>query len=247
MKISKAIYRYISQAGYNNGHYRRLYDIAVRGTKEIGLDVTSSPKTIRLDVLPNKTCQLPPDLLNVLNVGVVNNVGQIASIMRDDTVTAFRKLNTEASRFNEDDFATAPVDNTRLRDFAYLNSINGSSDYKAFGAYSKTTFIGTYTIDEDTMILNPEFPYDYIIVEYMATIDEDDVEIPEIAEEALISYIAWKDSQYMPTGRKMNLSEKSIRRTEFYNQKRLLKSRIHPFLPSEARDVSFDNEKLIVK
>ena len=73
------------------------------------------------------------------------------------------------------------------------------------------------------------------------------LDFEQISEEALISYIAWKDSQYMPTGRKMNLSEKTIRRTEFYNQKRLLKSRIHPFLPSEARDVSFDNEKLIVK
>lgn len=247
MKISKIIYRYISQAGYNNGHYRRLYDIGVRGAKEIGLDVTSSPKTIRLNVLPNKTCQLPVDILNVLNVGVINNVGQIASIMRDDTVTAFRKYNTETSRFNDEDFATAPVDNTRLRDFAYLNSINGSSDYKAFGAYTKTTFIGTYTIDEDTMILNPEFPYDYIIVEYMASIDEDEVDVPEIAEEAVIAYIAWKDAQYMPTGRKMNLSEKSLRRSEFYNQKRLLKSRVHPFLPNHARDVSFENEKLIVK
>ena len=247
MKISKIIYRYISQAGYNNGHYRRLYDIAVRGVKEIGLDVTSSPKTIRLNVLPNKTCQLPSDILNILNVGVINNVGQIASIKRDDTVTSFRMDNTASSRFSENDFATAAIDNTRLRDFAYLNSINGSSDYKAFGAYTKTTFIGTYSINEDTMILNPEFPYEYIIMEYMATIDEDDVDVPEISEEAVIAYIAWKDAQYMPTGRKMNLSEKSIRRTEFYNQKRLLKSRIHPFLPNEARDVSFDNEKLIVK
>lgn len=247
MKISKVIYRYISQAGYTNSQYRRLYDIGVRGAKEIGLDITATPKTERLKVLPNKTCQLPSDMMNILNVGVINNVGQIATLVMDNTVTSFRALETDNSRFSEDDFATAPVDNTRLRDFAYLNSINGSSDYKAFGAYSKQTFLGTYTISDGILILNPEFPYDYVIIEYMGTIDEDDVDVEDIAEEALIAYIAWKDSQYMPTGRKMNLSEKQLRRQEFYNQKKLLKSRVNPFLPSEARNVSFESEKLIVK
>ena len=248
MEISKVVYRYISQAGYNNGHYRRLYDIAVRGTKEIELDVTASPKTVRLTILPNKTVPMPSDLLNVLNVGIVNNVGQIASIVRDDTVTGFRKYATSESRTGEDlGFSTAPVDNTRLRDFALINSIDGGGSFKAFGAYQKTTFIGTYKIEDDVMILNPEFPYDYIIMEYMGTIDETDASIPDIAEEALISYVAWKDSQYMPTGRKMNLTEKNMRRSEFYNQKKLLKSRVHPFLPSEARQVTFDSEKLIVK
>jgi hypothetical protein len=79
------------------------------------------------------------------------------------------------------------------------------------------------------------------------SVDETDVDVEAIAEETIIAYLAWKDAQYMPTGRKMNLSEKAMRKTEFYNQKRLLKARVMKVLPSDARSVTFDSEKLIVK
>jgi hypothetical protein len=244
MKLSKVIYKYISQAGYSNDQYRRLYDIAISGTQEIDLDVTGFPKIERVSVLPNKTAKMPSDCLNVLNIGIENGLNQFAILKRDYTLTGYRK---DSDTRLDMDVSKAAVDTTRIRDFAYINSMNGSSDYKAFGAYQKTTFIGTYKIEDNTIILNAEFGFDYLLIEYMASIDETDAEVLDLAVPTIISYIAWKDAQYMPTGRKMNLSEKQLRRTEFYNQKRLLKSRVNPFLPAQARDVTFDSEKLIVK
>jgi hypothetical protein len=244
MKLSKIIYEYINQAGHTNAHYRRLYSIGVRGVKEAELDVLGDAKVTRVAVLPNKTAKLPDDCLNVLNIGVENGLGQLAVLKKDPTMTGYRK---ESDLRLQQDFGKVAVDTTRIRDFAYINAMEGSASYKAFGAYDKTSFVGSYKIEDGFIILNPEFGYDYLLVEGIMSIDETDVDVEEIAEETIIAYLAWKDAQYMPTGRKMNLSEKAMRKSEFYNQKRLLKARVMKVLPSDARSVTFDSEKLIVK
>jgi hypothetical protein len=244
MKLSKIIYEYINQSGYTNAHYRRLYSIGVRGVKEAELDVLGDAKVTRVSVLPNKTAKLPDDCLNVLNIGVENGLGQLAVLKKDPTMTGYRK---ESDLRLEQDFGKVAVDTTRIRDFAYINAMEGSASYKAFGAYDKTSFVGSYKIEDGFIILNPEFGYDYLLVEGIMSVDETDVDVEAIAEETIIAYLAWKDAQYMPTGRKMNLSEKAMRKTEFYNQKRLLKARVMKVLPSDARSVTFDSEKLIVK
>jgi len=244
MKLYKIIYEYINQAGHTNAHYRRLYSIGVRGVKEAELDVLGDAKVTRVSVLPNKTAKLPDDCLNVLNIGVENGLGQLAVLKKDPTMTGYRK---ESDLRLEQDFGKVAVDTTRIRDFAYINAMEGSASYKAFGAYDKTSFVGSYKIEDGFIILNPEFGYDYILVEGIMSVDETDVDVEAIAEETIIAYLAWKDAQYMPTGRKMNLSEKAMRKTEFYNQKRLLKARVMKVLPSDARSVTFDSEKLIVK
>lgn len=244
MKLSKIIYEYINQAGHTNAHYRRLYSIGVRGVKEAELDVLGDAKVTRVSVLPNKTAKLPDDCLNVLNIGVENGLGQLAVLKKDPTMTGYRK---ESDLRLEQDFDKVAVDTTRIRDFAYINAMEGSASYKAFGAYEKTSFVGSYKIEDGFIILNPEFGYDYLLVEGIMSVDETDVDVEAIAEETIIAYLAWKDAQYMPTGRKMNLSEKAMRKTEFYNQKRLLKARVMKVLPSDARSVTFDSEKLIVK
>jgi hypothetical protein len=206
--------------------------------------VLGDAKVTRVSVLPNKTAKLPDDCLNVLNIGVENGLGQLAVLKKDPTMTGYRK---ESDLRLEQDFGKVAVDTTRIRDFAYINAMEGSASYKAFGAYDKTSFVGSYKIEDGFIILNPEFGYDYLLVEGIMSVDETDVDVEPIAEETIIAYLAWKDAQYMPTGRKMNLSEKAMRKTEFYNQKRLLKARVMKVLPSDARSVTFDSEKLIVK
>jgi hypothetical protein len=162
MKLSKIIYEYISQAGHTNAHYRRLYSIGVRGVKEAELDVLGDAKITRVSVLPNKTAKVPDDCLNVLNVGVENGLGQLAVLKKDPTLTGYRK---ESDLRLEQDFGRAAVDTTRVRDFAYINAMEGAASYKAFGAYDKTSFVGAYKIEDGIIILNPEFGYDYLLVE----------------------------------------------------------------------------------
>jgi hypothetical protein len=58
---------------------------------------------------------------------------------------------------------------------------------------------------------------------------DDDYTIDFRCQEALISYIRWKDIQSMPSTRLVNISEKTMREREFYNQKRLARKRLKPF------------------
>ena len=51
----------------------------------------------------------------------------------------------------------------------------------------------------------------------------------------------------LPTGRRVNLSEKQIRRKEFYNQKRLARLRVNPVTPWDANEVIRMGQKLVAK
>ena len=85
-------------------------------------------------------------------------------------------------------------------------------------------------------------------MEYLSSpADDVDYKIPIQVRDAILAYIAWKDIEYMPTGRRVNLSEKQIRRREFYNQKRLSRLRVKPVTPWDANEVIRMGQKLVAK
>lgn len=245
--LSEIIYQYIDQAKLTNAEYRRLWTIGVRGVEEMGLDVSSTPKTVKLMVKANKTVDLPSDYIGVSKVGVLNADGEVATLRRSPNMTAYAIDLSDRLTKNTDQ---TDVETFRLQDLAYVNYYDGARYVNIFGAGSLLNAAGTYDISEDEGILylNNDFPLAYIIMEYFSSpADDVDYKIPVQIKEAVLSFIAWRDIEMLPTGRRVNLSEKQIRRKEFYNQKRLARLRVNPVTPWDANEVIRMGQKLVAK
>jgi hypothetical protein len=245
--LAEIIYQYIDQAKLTSAEFRRLWTIGVRGVEEIGLDVHMTPKTVKLMVNANKTVTLPADYVAFSKVGVFNPEGEVATLRRNPNLTAYK--------IDQNDRLTSNVDNTelesfRLQDLAYINYYDGARYVNIFGAGSLLNSAGEFDISEDEGILylNNEYNYTYVVMEYLSSpADDVDYKIPFQVKEAVLAYIAWKDIEMLPSGRRVTLGDKQIRRKEYYNQKRLARLRVNPVTPWDANEVIRMGQKLVAK
>jgi len=80
------------------------------------------------------------------------------------------------------------------------------------------------------VIFDPQFAYPSVVFEYISSpIMDDDYTIDFRCQEALISYLRWKDIQSLPATKLVNISEKTMREREYYAQKKLARKRLKPF------------------
>lgn len=247
VSLAELVYQYIDQAKLTNSEFRRLWTIGIRGVEEVGMDVHATPKTAKLMVNANKTVTLPSDYVGFSKVGVFNPDGEVATLRRNPNLTAYKIDVSDRTSSNTDDTA---VQTFRLQDLAYVNYSEGARYVNVFGMGNLLNSAGEFDISEDEGILYLDnlFPYDYVVMEYFSSpADDVDYKIPFQVKEAIISYISWKDIEVLPSGRRVTMGDKQLRRKEFYNQKRLAKLRVNPVTPWDANEVIRMGQKLVVK
>ena len=228
IKLGDVVNMYIDEARLSTKDFRRLWAMAFRGLQEIGMDVSWSPKVTVLEVNPNLTSDLPDDFLEWIRVGVFNESGEIATL----------KVNEQLTRYRD----TVP---TRLSDIqtqigAGMDSLTypywfgyWDQDYEHyFGAGSGLIQPGECRLDSanNVIVFDPQFAYSSVVFEYVSSpIMDDDYTIDFRCQEALISFLRFKDIQSLPSSRMVNISEKTMRQREFYAQKKLARKRLKPF------------------
>lgn len=247
VELGEVIYQYIDQAKLTLAEYRRLWTIGVRAVEELGLDVHGQFKTEKLIVNPNKTVTIPSDYIAFSKVGVLNAYGEVATLRRNLNLTSYKIDANNRTSSNTDN----SVGNTyRLQDLAYVNYFDGARYVNIFGAGAQLNSQGDFDIDENQGIiyLNNDFAFNYVILEYLSSPSDDpNYKIPIQIRDAVLSYIAWKDIEMLPSGRRVNMGEKQMRRKEYYNQKRLARLRINPLTPSDANEQIRLSQKLVAK
>jgi hypothetical protein len=245
--LSEVIYQYLDQSKQTNAEFRRLWTIGVRGVEEMGMDVYGTPKTAKLVVNANKTVNLPSDYVGFSKVGVFNAYGEVSTLRRNKNMSSYK--------INQTDRITSNIDNTtgntyRLQDLAYVNYFDGARYVNIFGAGSVLNSAGQFDVDEEQglIYLNNEFPFSYVVLEYLSSpADDVDYKIPIQIREAILAFIAWKDIEHLPLGRRASLGDKQLRRKEYYNQKRNANIRENPVALWDANEVIRMNTKLAVK
>lgn len=245
--LAEVIYQYIDQAKLTTAEFRRLWTIGVRGVEEVGMDVHATPKTEKLIVNANKTVNLPSDYIGFSKIGVFNSDGEVSTLRRNPNLTAYKIDQTNRLENNTDN---TEVNTFRLEDLAFVNYFDGARYVNIFGAGAMLNAAGEFDVDEDLGIiyLDNEFPLTYVVLEYLSSpADDVDYKIPIQVRDAVLAYIAWKDIEMLPTSRRVNISEKQIRRKEFYNQKRLSRLRVNPVTPWDANEVIRMGQKLVAK
>jgi hypothetical protein len=246
IQLDEVVKEYISQAELNMAHYRRLWNIAFRGLEDMMFNVYQMPKTLKIPVLPNKTVKLPGDYVAYTKIGVLNSEGEVATLSKNPNMSLYAQELSNRTDLNTD----APVDPTNIRDFVYLNYDNNGSLFNLYGMGGFLMSAGNFNIDEETgiIILDNGFEYDYVILEYLSSPRENEEhKVPVMIKEALIAWIAWKDYEYKPMGRRFQEMSKEQRRVNYVREKKKAKFRINPVRLWEANDIIRAGEVLAVK
>lgn len=234
-----------TQQSYNNKF--RLSQLAFRGMDNMGLDFFYQIKSVKIQVLANKTVPLPIDYIQYTKVGVLNGRGEIICLKYNDNLTAYAGLS--ANRLAK------TVDNTLYDQYNYntplfYNYFDGNNIINLYGVPSGAPFLGNFKIDNNLniILLDEHFGYEYIILEYVASPQQDgEYYIPIQFKEALIAWLAWKDIQNMSTSSHFNLGDKRDRRHEFYNERRLATARFKPFRLEDGYEANLESQRLTVK
>ena len=245
--LSEVIYQYIDQARLSNADYRRLWTIGVRGVEEMGMDVYGTTKTVKLTINANKTVTLPSDYIGFSKVGIFNQKGEVSTLRRNKNLSSYK--------INQTDRLTSNTDNStgntyRLQDLAFVNYFDGARYVNIFGTGSVLNAAGEFDIDEEQglIYLDNEFGYDYVVLEYLSSPEDDaDYKIPVQIRESVLAFIAWKDIEHLPLGRRASLGDKQLRRKEYYNQKRNANLRENPVMLWDANEVIRMGSKLVAK
>ena len=245
--IDRVVKYYMSAANLTSAHYLRLYHFGVSGLVDLGMDLTEDIKTERLDVEANKTVILPPDYIQWVKVGVLNENGEVATLRRNDSLTTYGMLDDDRLSKNTGDGVRIK---TMFHHDAYQNFYSDGALFNLFGVRNNMDYHGEFKVDDanNVVLLDNDFRYDYIILEYLANPAEaQNLVIPVQAQEALMAWIAWQDIEHLPVSRRVSQAEKQRREKSYYRNKRIARQRLHPIRLWDANEVIRLNNNLVLK
>lgn len=242
--IEQVVNYYIDEAHLTDAHFLRLWGIAIRGLEEMSYSFAADPISRKLNVNPNKTVNLPGDYVMWCKVGVVNERGEIATL----------KINPNLSRYaaTDDDRVDENAAVYQTEDYGkYYRNYNYDGTYvHLYGAEGGADVIGECNVLEDdgVIILNPDYQYDHVILEYTASpIANGDYLMPVLIREALISWLRWKDRQSLPAGRRSNATQRAMDKRDYFGDLKRGKRLMKRFRLSEANDIIRLNNRLALK
>lgn len=231
-----------------------LRNIALRGIREFGFDVTSRIKSLKRPIKANNTIDLPTDYVDLVKIGIVGADGTVYVLNQNKNINYSRKESTttdpvddkdgpmylsqnEVENRTDDKTSTAgadvlssddPFESYVFRNYIYENTLGGL--YGIGGGHG----MGEYRInlDQNRIELDTSSDISEVVIEYVA--DEARSSNPLIhvyAEEALRSYMYYKLCERKST---VPANEKMRARSEYYNERRKAKARLGNFTRDEA-------------
>tara|TARA_R100000654_G_scaffold73751_1_gene106980 strand:+ start:519 stop:1403 length:885 start_codon:yes stop_codon:yes gene_type:complete len=229
-----------------------IRNIALRGIREFGFDVSSRVRSIKRTIQSNNTVILPEDYVDLVKIGVVDSDGILRVLGQNKNLNYSRKLTTEGATTDSE---AGPLNLTSniIKDreddknaTAGSNSGNGDLDHFIFENYLFQGGIGRLyglggghlageyriNLDQNRIEIDTDSASSEIVLEYIA--DEARSTNPVIhvyAEEALRSYMYYKLCERKST---VPANEKARARREYYNDRRLAKARLSNFSKEEA-------------
>lgn len=236
-----SILSFISQSEVTSAKYLKLWHIGIRGLTELGMDVTESPKTRRLPVVANKTVELPNDYLQWVKIGVLNDKGEVATLRHNSSLTSYGAIDDERLSINTGNILTKQY---------FRNYQEGDCYFNLYGVPAGTQNIGEFKVDDvqGLILLDNDFAYDSIILEYLASpVSDKDFLFPIQARECIIAWLGWKDIESMPQGRRSNGQMIQMRKSEYYRLKKRASMRLNPFRISDANQIIRINNRLTLK
>jgi len=244
-----------------------LRNVALRGIREFGFDVSARVKSLKKTIETNNTLTLPSDYVDIVKVGIVGGDGVVYVLNQNKNINYSRKVSDTQTTINDkggpmylsqnevenredDKTSTAgaavlsgddPFESYVFRNYIYENTLGGL--YGIGGGHG----MGEYRInlDQNRLELDTSSDISEVVIEYIA--DEARSSNPLIhvyAEEALRAYMYYKMCERKST---VPANEKMRARSEYYNERRKAKARLGNFTREEALRTIRKNFKLAPK
>ena len=229
-----------------------IRNIALRGIREFGFDVSSRVRSLKRTVASNNTVTLPDDYIDLVKLGVVGEDGVVHILSQNKNINYSQKmqspdstsdsadgpLNIDANIIGDredDKSATSGTDSTD-NDFDYYVFQN----YLYQGGLGRLYGVGgghlrgeyRLNLDQNRIEIDTESSVSEVVLEYVA--DEARSTNPVIhvyAEEALRCFMYYKLCERKST---VPANEKMRARAEYYNERRKAKARLGNFSKDEA-------------
>lgn len=242
-----------------------LRNFALRGIRELGFDVVSRVKSLKIPIeKSNNTVAIPDDYVDMIKIGTVDSDGILRVFGENKSINYSRKTisgtitNSPAGPLDiegnfildrEDAKSSTDPDANTAEDYDYYifenYMYNGSLGrlYGIGGGFKH----GEYRInlDQNRIEIDTDGSYSEVVIEYIA--DEARSTNPVIhvyAEEALRAYIHYKLCERKST---VPANEKARARSEYYNERRKANRRLSNFSKDEAMRITRKNFKLAPK
>lgn len=239
-----------------------IRNIALRGIREFGFDVSSRIRSLKRTVASNNTITLPDDYVDLLKLGVVGSDGIIHVLGQNKNINYSQQIKqTDAGvdTTSQTDSLNGPLD---IADNAILNRTNskssttGSSNLDTDGGLTGNDTIFSNYLYQGGLGRLYGHGGGHLSGQYRINLDQNRIEIDTDSEasEVVIEYIADEARSTNPVihtyaeealrcfmyyklcERKSTVpaNEKARARAEYYNERRKAKSRLGNFTKEEA-------------
>ena len=229
-----------------------IRNIALRGIREFGFDVSSRVRSLKRTVASNNTVTLPDDYVDLVKLGVVGEDGVVHILSQNKNINYSQKMESPDSTSDsangplniganligdrEDDKSSTSGTNSTDNDFDYYVFQN----YLYQGGLGRLYGVGgghlrgeyRVNLDQNRIEIDTESSVSEVVLEYVA--DEARSTNPVIhvyAEEALRCFMYYKLCERKST---VPANEKMRARAEYYNERRKAKARLGNFTKDEA-------------
>jgi len=243
-----------------------LRNFALRGIRELGFDVVSRVKSLKLTCdKTNNTVAIPDDYVDMIKLGVVDSDGILKIFGENKHINYSRKISAGTSTSDSEE-GPLPIEGNLILNredskSSTTEDINTSEDYDYYvfenymynGTLGRLYGIGgghkhgqyRINLDQNRIEIDTDGSYSDVVMEYIA--DEARSTNPVIhvyAEEALRAYIHYKLCERKST---VPANEKARARSEYYNERRKANRRLSNFSKDEAMRITRKNFKLAPK
>jgi len=229
-----------------------IRNIALRGIREFGFDVSSRVRSIKRTIQSNSTIILPEDYVDLVKIGVVDSDGILRVLGQNKNLNYSRKDKDGAGRGDSDagplNIPSNLIEDREDNKTSTTGNDSGDSDIDHFifenylfqGGMGRLYGLGgghsaggyRVNLDQNRIEIDADSDTTEVVLEYIA--DEARSTNPVIhvyAEEALRSYLYYKLCERKST---VPANEKARARREYYNDRRLAKARLSNFSKDEA-------------
>ena len=246
--LDSVINDYIDESDQSIHKYAKLYNIAYRGMERLGLDFFYKIKSVKIAVdTTNYTVKLPNDYISYTKIGVLNAKGEIIPLKFNSKMTFFGDMMANRQELTDDNTL---VDWYQQDIPIFYNYWDGYGFTNIYGIPSGSPNVGSFNIDDDNgvVLLNQNFYYDYLMIEYLSSPDpQQQFMIPLHFREAMLAWLAWRDIANMPNTRKGALGDKRERERNYYNQRRLANAQFKPLYLMQTYEWNLENQRMTVK
>lgn len=230
--LATIVASFLDDSNIGQAEYAKAYRVAIRGLKDISWDITGQVKTEPIVFDADRTALIPLDCVKILEFGVANGNGGIAS-------------------FDEvQDFNSYPYDNNFDTIFDYHNNIPFGNYFnpenRSYGLGSHNC-VGQYKIDKklNKIFIAPNTASGTFLIKYTSYQNENcEYVVDTMATEALVAYIRWKFSM---SGTRNTLQVQDVNRREYYREKGNLKMRLKKPTLSAMNKSSRESTKMSIR